>query len=171
MTTRGPEPTSGDTSPGPLLAAARSTSSQSHGDAELLLLNIGAGAEPSCRKAQSARTQPGLGTGLFWGAKQPLGLRSPSSAPFGGELEQEKVPWVRRAVPAGAETAGGQTHTCKLQGFWRWKSKVGEHEGSQGLEAAAPSTSCLSPGCSLHPTAGPVTAVTELSFFRDFTGL
>lgn len=135
MTTRGPEPTSGDTSPGPLLAAARSTSSQSHGDAELLLLNVDAGAEPSCRKAQSARTQPGSGTGLFWGAKRPLGLRSPSSAPFGRELEQEKVPRVRRAVPAGAETAGGQTHThvhasCRV--FGDGKAKWGNMRGAKG---------------------------------------
>lgn len=56
-------------------------------------------------------------------------------------------------------------------GFLEMEKQRGEHKGSQGPEAAAPNTSCLSPGCSLHPTAGPVTAVTELSFFRDFTGL
>lgn len=59
-------------------------------------------------------------------------------------------------------------------GFLEMEKQRREHKGSQGLEAAAPNTSCLSPGCSLHPTArpaGPVTAVTELSFYRDFTGL
>lgn len=110
------------------------------------------------QKSTECQDTAWVGDGSVLEGKATPGVEEPElCTPWWG-LEQEKVPRVRRAVPAGVETAGGQTHTCKLQGFWRWKSKGGSMRGAKGRRqqpqaraAFPPAAHCTRPLAPLVP--------------------